>query len=1057
LLMEVGLVREECRIGNVMRVRPPNDDFGYFYVDRQKRIPKQALIDGIAFLKEDIKRCNPNVVVALGNEALKALTGKSGIMNWRGSILFNRKLGCKIVPTVRPAALLRAWNNIPLVMFDFKRVKAESETADYSLRNRELVVRPLFETVMWEIDRLKTVKRVSVDVETNEDGHITAIALAESPWKAISIPFTNSSGAPYWRVEEEIAIWEAVKVVLEDEGIEKIAQNAQFDILMFSINPYHIEVKGLVLDTMCAHHTVYPEMAASETQATGKHRIGGGKSLGLLCSIYTRQPYYKHWRKSGNDEMFWKYNAMDAAVTYEIADVLEREMKEFGVYDFYYKLVHPLIPILMEMQIRGVRIDQAVRVQAKEMYEKETVELQSKLDQAIGKVINVMSPKQLKELLYDDLNLPPQYKKGTTSLTTNEEALENLSNKYNSPIFDLILRIRENRKLIGTYLDEGGGKDGRIRCSYVIGGTETGRLSSRESVFGYGCLLPDAEVLTFNGWTKIKEIQNGDEVMQWEPNGRLSFCAVTTYKTLFEGEMLEADADFHRNVYTPEHRIPYISHHTNKITTRISDDIKVVPAKVLASFNNEFLPVSGYYNGTKHSDIVRVAVMVQADGTVERRGYIRIAFKKEAKIERCKKLLDDCGADYYEVSAPEGYKRFAIVGKVAEEVYNMIGPNKEFGSWIFFLDNENLKEIIDELPYWDGMRRNRSFCYFTGKEVNAAVVSTIAHLCGYSASVRKVPSKTFASIEEQKVIPGKFIYTVSIKPRAYVMTGKRHFRPYPYKGEVYCVTTQSSFFLTRFRGRISVTGNTNLQNIPKGVCRRMFVADDGKVFIEADLSQAEARVVAYLSEEERLVRLFEEGKDIHKYVASWIFNKSVEEVTTGGKESEREIAKHLIHASNYGIGPRTFAKVAGVSEKEAKRLLERYFDTFPNIRAWHLKTQAQLERSRTMTTPMGRKRTFFGIWGDTLFREAYSYVPQSTVADILNLALIRFNGMLLDEEIMLQVHDAFVVQTYKESVQSTVRRLKEAFNIPVYIGGKTLVIPVEMKMGENWQDMTKIG
>lgn len=750
LLMEAGLVRGECRVGNVMRVRPPNNDFSHFYVDRQKHIPKQELVDGIEYLKEDIRRCNPNVVVALGNEALRALTGERGITNWRGSILFNKEIGCKIIPTIHPAALLRSWNNIPLVMFDFKRIREESKSPEYSLRNREFILRPLYETLMYELSRLKKVKKISFDVETDEDGHITVIALAPDPWHALSIPFTNSSGAPYWRLEEEIEIWKQVKEIMEDEEIGKIAQNAQFDIIMMLINPYHTHVKGLVFDTMCGHHTVYPEMAASEEESPGgkrKHSIGGGKSLGLLCSIYTRQPYYKHWGKSGTDEIFWRYNCMDACVTYECADVIEKEMKEFGVFGFYYKLVHPLIPILLEMQMRGVLIDQSVRMSAMEMYEKETVELEEKLSGAVGRIVNVMSPKQLKDLLYVELNLPPQYKKGTTQLTTNEEALENLANKFNSPIFDLILGIRQNRKLIGTYLNDAGGDDGRMRCSYVIGGTETGRLSSRQSVFRSG---------------------------------------------------------------------------------------------------------------------------------------------------------------------------------------------------------------------------------------------------------------------------------------------------------------------------------TNLQNIPPGVCRRMFVADEGKVFIEADLSQAEARVVAYLSEEERMIEIFEKGGDIHQLTAdslptSFMPSGSAYENVPNPR---RLFAKKHVHAFNYGEGEWTFARRAQIDRKTAGAIRDRYFDMFPRIKAWHLSIQSRLGKSRTMTTPMGRKRTFFGLWGDQLFRKAYAFVPQSTVADVLNLALIRLDSLtnsgkyttFAKPEPMLQIHDAFVVQCGNDitSIDQTILIIREVFNIPIYINGKTLTMPIDIKVGKNWDEMEKI-
>jgi len=729
LLMEAGMVRGECRIGNVMRVRPLKNDFSQFYEEKTRKTPKAELLQGREYLKKDIRECNPNVVMALGNEALRALTGEKGITNWRGSILFSKDVGCKIIPTIHPASLLRSWNNVPLVMFDFKRVREESKSSEYSIRTREFMLMPSFETVMKEIDRQQMSKRVSFDVETDEDGHITALALADSPWHALSIPFTQSNGSPYWVLEDEIAIWRRIK------GIGKIAQNAQFDIIMFLTNPYHVDTKGLWMDTMCAHHTVYPEMAASETQATGKHRIGGGKSLGLLCSIYTRQPYYKHWGKSGNDETFWKYNCMDAAVTYEIAEVLEKEMKEFGVFEFYNKFVHPLIPVLLKMQMRGVKINQGVREKAMKEYEDNTREMQKKLDGAVGYAVNVMSPKQLQTLLYDDLGLPPQYKKGSVRVTTNEEAINNLAKKFPSPVFDLILTIRGNRKIIGTYLNDEGKPDGRMRCSYVIGGTETGRLSSRESVFRTG---------------------------------------------------------------------------------------------------------------------------------------------------------------------------------------------------------------------------------------------------------------------------------------------------------------------------------TNLQNFPPGVCRRMLEADEGKVMIAADQSQAEARVVAYLAEENRMIDVFVNGEDIHQLTADSLpfgfmpSGSAYENVPN----PRRLFAKKHVHAFNYGEGELTFARRARIERKVAGMIRDKYFDKFPRIKAWHMKTQAMLGKSRTMTTPMGRRRTFFGLWGEQLFREAYAFVPQATVADINNLALIRLG----EEECLLTTHDEIVVQCKdnREDIEGTIARIREAFNIPILVNGRELLIPIELKIGKNWDEMEKI-
>ena len=725
MLLDVGISRGECRVGNVMRVRPPGNNFSHFY---NGKYPTPELEEGRRYLREDIKRTKPNVVCAMGNEALRALTGEYGVTNWRGSILWESKLGCKVVPTIHPAMIMRQWEFMPLTLFDLRRVKEEGESPDYSIPHRDFVLAPTFETCMRELERLRGCKRVAFDVETSGI-NLTAIAFADSPFWAISIPFTVSKGVEVlnaWTSEEEIAILTGVKELMEDEKVEKIAQNAQFDILILRLCPLRIHTRGLVLDTMCAHNTCYPELP---------------KALDVICSIYTRQPYYKHWAREGNDVVFWKYNGMDACITFEAAIAIEKEMEEFGVREFYYKLVHPLIDILGEMQLKGVRIDGGTRERAYEDVGKETVVLQGKLEEVVGESVNVMSSKQLKELLYGKMGLPARISRARGTETTDEEALRALAAKYPSEMFDLILRIRHNRKLLGTYLNEG--SEGRIRTSYVIGGTKTGRLSSRESIFGTG---------------------------------------------------------------------------------------------------------------------------------------------------------------------------------------------------------------------------------------------------------------------------------------------------------------------------------TNLQNIPRGVCRKMFIPDEERVFIEADLSQADARVVAYLAEEERMIEVLEKGGDIHQLTAESLPDYFVPKGSEyeGIGNPRRLFAKKHVHAFNYGESARGFAREAGIPEKEAREIQNKYFDTFPKIKAWQLKIQASLSRNRIMETPMGRKRMFFGRWGDTLFREAYAYVPQSTVADILNLAMIRLHkrscveGVLWKVEFMLQVHDAFVLQCEKGYVDLWVEAIKEAFNIPINIKGRELVIPVEIKMGENWDEMSKV-
>jgi DNA polymerase len=111
LLRDAGINREECYITNVMQVRPVNNDFGNFYEDKSKKIPRDILLEGIERLKGEIVAVNPNVVVAFGNEPLRALTGLQKITKRRGSvynIILNDK-AYKLIPTMHPAGVMRFW------------------------------------------------------------------------------------------------------------------------------------------------------------------------------------------------------------------------------------------------------------------------------------------------------------------------------------------------------------------------------------------------------------------------------------------------------------------------------------------------------------------------------------------------------------------------------------------------------------------------------------------------------------------------------------------------------------------------------------------------------------------------------------------------------------------------------------------------------------------------------------------------------------------------------------------------------------------------------------
>jgi len=430
------------------------------------------------------------------------------------------------------------------------------------------------------------------------------------------------------------------------------------------------------------------------------------------------------YKDLGTSEALWRYNCLDACVTLEVALALDREAKEFDCWPYYDKYVNPLIWPLLSMQSKGVRVDVEKRKLAADKLLTLVVENETAISEAVGHEVNVNSPKQIKDLLYKELGFPTQYKRGTRSITVDEKALTNLAKKNPHPVLDLILSIRGMRKLWSTYLTAPLDTDGRMRCAYNIAGTETGRLSSHQTI----------------------------------------------YKT-----------------------------------------------------------------------------------------------------------------------------------------------------------------------------------------------------------------------------------------------------------------------------------GGNLQNVPKGIAREVVLPDPSMVMIQADLSQAEARIVAYASQDDAMIRIFESEGDAFNKISMMMF----------GTEDNRQITKKIVHASNYDMGVRTFATVASISERDARHNLELYHNTFPRVKVWHMQIQNQLRRTRILETPLGRKRIFFGRWGGQLFKEAYAFIPQSTVAALLNIALVNiFHALPAGADFLLQIHDELILQAPKENAEKIQQALCRAFNNTLEINGRTVKIPFSTCIGNSWQEVS---
>jgi DNA polymerase-1 len=235
----------------------------------------------------------------------------------------------------------------------------------------------------------------------------------------------------------------------------------------------------------------------------------------------------------------------------------------------------------------------------------------------------------------------------------------------------------------------------------------------------------------------------------------------------------------------------------------------------------------------------------------------------------------------------------------------------------------------------------------------------------------------------------------------------------------------------------------------------------GYGFLRYDLGQAENRAVAYVANEPNMIKAFETGIDIHSQTAALILGIDISEVT---KKERNTIGKPSNHGLNYGLGYRKFALMHKLPESHAKFIVERYHAVYSGVRQWHAIIQGQLRENRTLTNLYGRKRKFLDRWGDELFKQAYDYIPQSTVGTKINLDGIIYTYYNQEWSspflFALQVHDSVIYEIPldlpAQKLADIAWRIKQGLERPLHHRERTFVIPADLALGMNLKDMVEL-
>jgi uracil-DNA glycosylase len=514
---EAGLTFADYWVTNVYKVRPPDNDLSRL---SELNIPPDAFR---LQLIEELYEHKPTIIIAAGATPLGALcpdtierkTGTASISKWRGSLL--RSPLCNwphyVVPITHPAFVLREWAERPVAVLCIAKAKEE---LDYyrkggqlqPLPARELIVSASADTVKDYIrSAIQQEGAVSNDIETIYGKYPYTMGIACSPKSAISFSFWD------YNIQDLVQIWRLLDELLRTK--EQIGQNyITFDCHYLEALLLSPRVE-LADDTLIRHHVLWPEF---------EHKL---QFMGLQ---YTREPYWKDegklWGPREGMQKLQRYNALDAAATYEIYQAQEGDFDDRPyLRPFARDYVRRLAHTLFHIENRGILVDRtrlsALREDILRRVDAACTKVEAVLNRPVASaqecnacpkdnckcgartvrglarangwtlkaaretVLNLGSPKQLIEE-FEKRRIKVPKKRGAVQQSVDEEVLRRITiNNPQEPLPGLILDVRKLNKVKGTYVETKLLND-VLYSAYKVTGTDTGRRSSSENVFGFG-------------------------------------------------------------------------------------------------------------------------------------------------------------------------------------------------------------------------------------------------------------------------------------------------------------------------------------------------------------------------------------------------------------------------------------------------------------------------------------------------------------------------------------------------------------------------------------------
>lgn len=323
------------------------------------------------------------------------------------------------------------------------------------------------------IAAIKNCETVCIDTETTStnalEAELVGISLSVREGEAVYIPIAADRAAATTRLQ-------ILRPIIEDEKICKVGQNIKYDLTV--LGNYGVELRGKMFDTMIAHYVLQPELYHGMDYLAEIYL--NYETIKITELIGAKGKNQKNMRDLAPADIC-DYACEDADITLRLKNILEKEIKEAGIEELFYKIEMPLIPVLAYMERNGARIDTNALRETSALLGKRLDEIEEEIFTQAGEAFNIASPKQVGDILFSKLKIVDKPKKTKTGqFVTSEEVLAQLQNRH--PIVKNILQYRGLKKLLSTYIDSlpalVSSRTGKIHTSYNQTVTATGRLSS---------------------------------------------------------------------------------------------------------------------------------------------------------------------------------------------------------------------------------------------------------------------------------------------------------------------------------------------------------------------------------------------------------------------------------------------------------------------------------------------------------------------------------------------------------------------------------------------------